>query len=47
MRWIERTIIHSQRRIDGYLAGLGNEKLRPALQQVSDPIDVCARDLGF
>jgi hypothetical protein len=36
-----------QRLVDGYLAGLGDDVLLPAMQQVQGPIDAPARDLGF
>ena len=44
---IEGMISNYQRLIDGYLAGLGYDKLLPAAQQVSGPIDDHAKDLGF
>jgi hypothetical protein len=44
---VEGMIGNYQRLIDGYLAGLGYDKLLPAVQQVSGPIDDCSKDLGF
>ncbi len=44
---VEGMIGNYQRLIDGYLAELGYDKLLPAVQQVSGPIDDCAKDLGF
>jgi phenylpropionate dioxygenase-like ring-hydroxylating dioxygenase large terminal subunit len=44
---VEGMIGNYQRLIDGYLAGLGDDRLLPALQQVQGPIDAPARDLGF
>jgi hypothetical protein len=44
---IEGMIGNYQRLIDGYIAGLGYDKLLPAVQQVSGPIDDCSKDLGF
>jgi phenylpropionate dioxygenase-like ring-hydroxylating dioxygenase large terminal subunit len=44
---VEGMIGNYQRLIDGYLARLGHDKLLPALQQVSGPIDDCSKDLGF
>ncbi len=44
---VEGLISNYQRLIDGYLAGLGYDKLLPAVHQVSGPIDVPFRDLGF
>ena len=44
---VEGMIGNYQRLIDGYLAGLGDDVLLPALQQVQGPIDAPARDLGF
>ncbi len=43
----EGLISNYHRLIDGYLAGLGKEKLVAAVQQVSGCIDVPCRDLGF
>jgi phenylpropionate dioxygenase-like ring-hydroxylating dioxygenase large terminal subunit len=50
MRLAEATeglVSNYQRLIDGYLAGLPYEKLLNAAQQVSGPIDVPIKDLGF
>ena len=44
---IEGMIGNYQRLIDGYIAGLGHDKLLSAVQQVSGPIDSPVRDLGF
>lgn len=44
---VEGLISNYQRLIDGYLAGEPAEKLLAAVQQVSGPIDVPVRDLGF
>jgi glycine betaine catabolism A len=44
---VEGLISNYQRLIDGYLAGLGYDKLLPAVQQVSGTIDVPIKDLGF
>jgi phenylpropionate dioxygenase-like ring-hydroxylating dioxygenase large terminal subunit len=44
---VEGMISNNQRLIDGYLAGLGYDKLTPAAQKVSGRIDVEVRDLGF
>ncbi len=44
---IEGMIGNHQRLIDGYLAGLDYDKLLPAAQQVSGPIDDRVKDLGF
>jgi phenylpropionate dioxygenase-like ring-hydroxylating dioxygenase large terminal subunit len=44
---VEGMIGNYQRLIDGYLAQLGYDKLLPAAQQVSGPIDDCTKDLGF
>jgi hypothetical protein len=44
---VEGMIGNYQRLIDGYLARLGYDKLLPAVQQVSGPIDDCSKDLGF
>ncbi len=44
---IEGMIGNYQRLIDGYLAGLGHDKLLPAAGLVSGPIDDCVKDLGF
>jgi Rieske 2Fe-2S family protein len=44
---VEGLISNYQRLIDGYLAGLSNEQLLPAVQQVSGTIDVPIKDLGF
>lgn len=44
---VEGMIGNYQRLIDGYLAGLGYDKLLPAVQQVSGPIDDHSKDLGF
>lgn len=42
---VEGVISNNHRMIDGYLAGLGYERLLPALQKVSGPIDVPIADL--
>ena len=44
---MEGLISNYQRLIDGYLAGLGYDKLTPAAQKVSGCIDVPIADLGF
>ena len=44
---VEGLISNYQRLIDGYLADLPHDKLVEAVQQVSGPIDVPVRDLGF
>ncbi len=44
---IEGMISNYQRLIDGYIAGLGYDKLLPAVQKVSGPIDDVTKDLGF
>ncbi len=44
---VEGLISNYQRLIDGYLAGLGKEKLVPAAQKVSGCIDVPIKDLGL
>jgi len=44
---VEGLISNNHRVIDGFLAGLGYDKLVPAMQQVSGPIDVPIKDLGF
>jgi hypothetical protein len=44
---VEGLISNYQRLIDGYLAELPKEQLLDAVQQVSGPIDVPVRDLGF
>ena len=44
---VEGLISNYQRLIDGYLAGLGHERLLPGIQQVSGPIDAPIKDLGF
>ncbi|MBW1884719.1 MAG: aromatic ring-hydroxylating dioxygenase subunit alpha [Deltaproteobacteria bacterium] len=46
-REIEGMILNYQRLIDGYLGRLGYEKLLPAVQKVSGPIDDHMKDLGF
>jgi hypothetical protein len=45
--WVEGMIANYQRLIDGYLAGLPDERLIPAMHQAVGPIDVESRDLGF
>jgi phenylpropionate dioxygenase-like ring-hydroxylating dioxygenase large terminal subunit len=44
---VEGMISNYHRLIDGYLAGLGDDELVPAVQKVSGPIDAPVRDLGF
>ena len=44
---VEGLIGNYQRLVDGYLAGLGYEKLVPAVQQVNGPIDAPVKELGF
>lgn len=44
---VEGMISGYQRLIDGYLAGLGYDKLLPAGQRVSGAIDAPLRDIGF
>jgi phenylpropionate dioxygenase-like ring-hydroxylating dioxygenase large terminal subunit len=44
---VEGLIGNYQRLIDGYLAGIGHDRLLPALHKVSGPIDAPVRDLGF
>jgi phenylpropionate dioxygenase-like ring-hydroxylating dioxygenase large terminal subunit len=44
---VEGLIGNYQRLIDGYLAGLGYDKLLPALHQVNGGIDAPSQDLGF
>jgi hypothetical protein len=44
---VEGLIGSYQRLIDGYLAGLGYDKLLPAVQLVSGPIDAPRKDIGF
>ena len=44
---VEGLISNNHRVIDGFLAGLGYDKLVPAMQQISGPIDVPIKDLGF
>ncbi len=44
---VEGLVSNYQRLIDGYLGGLGYDKLLPAVQQVSGPIDAAIHDLGF
>jgi hypothetical protein len=46
-RAVEGMISNNHRLIDGYLAGLGYDKLLPAAQQVSGSIDSAIRDLGI
>jgi hypothetical protein len=46
-RDVEGLISNNHRLIDGYLAGLGYDKLLPAAQKVSGRIDVEIQDLGF
>lgn len=46
-REVEGVISNNHRLIDGYLAGLGYDKLLPAAHNVSGPIDVPIADLGF
>jgi hypothetical protein len=45
--WVEGMIANYQRLIDGYLAGLPDDQLIPAMHQVAGPIDVESRDIGF
>ncbi len=44
---VEGMIANYQRLIDGYLAGLPNEKLIPAMHNVVGPFDVESRDIGI
>jgi hypothetical protein len=44
---IEGMIANYQRLIDGYLAGLPNEKLVPAMQHVHGFLDSASYDIGF
>jgi hypothetical protein len=44
---VEGLIGNYQRLIDGYLAGLGYDKLLPAVQRVNGGIDAPSQDLGF
>lgn len=44
---MEGLISNYQRLIDGYLSDHGYDKLVPAVQQVSGPIDVPIKDIGF
>lgn len=44
---MEGLISNYQRLIDGYLAGLGYDKLTPAARNVSGCIDVPIADLEF
>ena len=44
---VEGMISNNHRLIDGYLAGLPYDKLTPASQKVSGPIDIPIADLGF
>jgi hypothetical protein len=44
---MEGLISNYQRLIDGYLGGLGYDKLTPAAHKVSGCIDVPIADLGF
>ena len=46
-RDVEGMISHNHQLIDGYLAGLGYDKLVPAAQKTSGPIDVPILDLGL
>jgi hypothetical protein len=46
-REIEGMILNYQHLIDGYIGGLGYDKLLPAVQKVSGPIDDQMKDLGF
>jgi phenylpropionate dioxygenase-like ring-hydroxylating dioxygenase large terminal subunit len=46
-RDVEGLISNNHRLIDGYLAGLGYDRLLPAAQKVSGRIDVEIKDLGF
>jgi hypothetical protein len=45
--WVEGMIGNYHRLIDGYLAGLSDDKLIPAMHQVVGSIDVESRDIGF
>jgi phenylpropionate dioxygenase-like ring-hydroxylating dioxygenase large terminal subunit len=45
--WVEGMVSNNHRLIDGYLAGLPDEKLLAAIQQVVGPIDADSRYLGF
>ena len=44
---VEGMIANYQRLIDGYLAGLPDEKLIPAMHHVVGPFDVESRDIGI
>ncbi len=44
---VEGMVGNYHRLIDGYLAGFSDEKLLPALQRVSGPIDDLVGDIGF
>lgn len=44
---VEGVLSNNHRMIDGYLAGLGHDRLLPALQKVSGPIDVPIADLDL
>ena len=45
--WVEGMIANYQRLIDGYLAGLPDDRLIPAMHHVVGPIDTESRDIGI
>ena len=45
--WVEGMIANYQRLIDGYLAGLPDDQLVPAMQQVLGSIDTEPHDIGI
>jgi hypothetical protein len=45
--WVEGMIGNYHRLIDGYLAGLPDDRLIPAMHHVVGPIDVETRDIGI
>ena len=44
---VEGLISNYQRLIDGFLAGLPNDQLVPAMQQVVGSFDIATRDIGI